>query len=205
MNFSLYWSHADAISKTLYFVLLALSIATWTIFALRYMGTQKLKAEVKYSLSNAIQSIQHKLNALPLVERKSVAEQALLRQIGAEKAKAEKGVAVLGSTASIAPFIGLFGTVWGIFHALVAVGKSGQAGLAQVATPVGEALIMTGLGLAVAIPAVLAYNICTRLNRNLNHEMQEYAHQLLIDVMLQQSSEKKTESVKQTQTVGSQA
>lgn len=205
MNFSLYWSHADAISKTLYFVLLALSIATWTIFALRYMGTQKLKAEVKHSLSNAIQSIQHKLNALPLVERKSVAEQALLRQIGAEKAKAEKGVAILGSTASIAPFIGLFGTVWGIFHALVAVGKSGQAGLAQVATPVGEALIMTGLGLAVAIPAVLAYNICTRLNRNLNHEMQEYAHQLLIDVMLQQSSEKKTESVKQTQTVGSQA
>lgn len=205
MNFSLYWSHADAISKTLYFVLLALSIATWTIFALRYMGTQKLKAEIKQSLAQAIQNIQHKLNALPLVERKAVAEQALLRQIGAEKAKAEKGIAILGTTASIAPFIGLFGTVWGIFHALVAVGQSGQAGLAQVATPVGEALIMTGLGLAVAIPAVLAYNICTRLNRGLNSEMQEYAHQLLIDVMLQQSSEKKTESVKQSQTVGSQA
>jgi biopolymer transport protein ExbB len=63
--------------------------------------------------------------------------------------------------------VGLFGTVWGIFHALVAVGKSGQAGLAQVATPVGEALIMTGLGLAVAIPAVLAYNICVRANRGL--------------------------------------
>lgn len=62
------------------------------------------------------------------------------------------------------------GTVWEFLHALVAVGKSGQAGLAQVATPVGEALIMTGLGLAVAIPAVLAYNICVRFNRGLAHD-----------------------------------
>lgn len=205
MNFSIYWAHADAISKTLYFVLLAFSIATWTIFVLRYMGTKKLKAEAKERLNQAIHAIQHKLNTLPLTERKAVAEQALLRQIGNEKAKAEKGIAVLGTTASIAPFVGLFGTVWGIFHALVAVGKSGQAGLAQVATPVGEALIMTGLGLAVAIPAVLAYNICTRQNRGLSNEMQEYAHQLLIDVMLQQTTEKKTETVKQAQTVGSQA
>lgn len=204
MNFSIYWAHADVISRTLYFVLLALSIATWTIFVLRYMGTKKLKTEVKNTLNQAISSIQHKLNVLTLTDRKAVAEQVLLRQIGTEKAKAEKGVSVLGTTASIAPFVGLFGTVWGIFHALVAVGESGQAGLAQVATPVGEALIMTGLGLAVAIPAVLAYNICTRQNRSLAIEMQEYAHQLLIDVMLQQPIEKKVE-VKQTQAVGSQA
>ena len=82
----------------------------------------------------------------------------------------------------------MFGALWGIFHALVAVGKSGQAGLAQVATPVGEALIMTGLGLAVAIPAVLAYNICVRFNRTLANELQDQAHGLLIDTMLQQDS-----------------
>ena len=139
--------------------------------------------------------------------RKTVAEQALLRQISAEKANAEKGVSVLGTIASLAPFVGLFGTVWGIFHALVAVGKSGQAGLAQVATPVGEALIMTGLGLAVAIPAVLAYNICARVNRTLAHELQDQAHGLLIDAMLQQDSAPAAVESKATQQglVGGQA
>ena len=154
MNFSVYWQHADAISKTLYFVLLAMSIATWTIFVLRLMGTRQLKQVAQTQLTQAVSKLKAKLAPLSFDQRKAVAEQALLRQISTEKASAEKGVSVLGTIASLAPFVGLFGTVWGIFHALVAVGKSGQAGLAQVATPVGEALIMTGLGLAVAIPAV---------------------------------------------------
>src|SRR5690606_15556924 len=147
MNFSVYWQHADAVSKTLYFVLLAMSITTWTIFVLRLMGTRQLKQVAYAQLSKALDQLKTKLAPLGFEQRKAVAEQALLRQISAEKANAEKGVSVLGTIASISPFIGLFGTVWGIFHALVAVGKSGQAGLAQVATPVGEALIMTGLGL----------------------------------------------------------
>ena len=188
MNFSVYWQHADAVSKTLYFILLAMSIATWTIFVLRIMGTRQLKQQAYAQLSQALAKLKSKFAVLNFEQRKAVAEQALLRQISAEKANAEKGVSVLGTIASLAPFVGLFGTVWGIFHALVAVGKSGQAGLAQVATPVGEALIMTGLGLAVAIPAVLAYNICARVNRTLAHELQDQAHGLLIDTMLQQDS-----------------
>ena len=188
MNFSVYWQHADAISKTLYFVLLAMSIATWTVFILRLLGTRQLKQIAQTQLAQALGALKAKLAPLSFDQRKAVAEQALLRQISAEKASAEKGVSVLGTIASLAPFVGLFGTVWGIFHALVAVGKSGQAGLAQVATPVGEALIMTGLGLAVAIPAVLAYNICVRFNRTLANELQDQAHGLLIDTMLQQDS-----------------
>ena len=188
MNFSVYWQHADAVSKTLYFVLLIMSIATWTVFVLRLMGTRQLKLQAKAQLSQAIGKLKAKLVPLSFDQRKAVAEQALLRQISLEKSSAENGVSVLGTIASIAPFVGLFGTVWGIFHALVAVGKSGQAGLAQVATPVGEALIMTGLGLAVAIPAVLAYNICVRFNRTLSNELQDHAHGLLIDTMLQQDS-----------------
>jgi len=154
-----------------------------------------------------LEQLKTKLAPLGFEQRKAVAEQALLRQISAEKANAEKGVSVLGTIASISPFVGLFGTVWGIFHALVAVGKSGQAGLAQVATPVGEALIMTGLGLAVAIPAVLAYNICVRANRGLAHELQDQAHGLLIDTMLQQEStaKKSDEKVTQQSFVGGQA
>lgn len=207
MNFSVYWQHADAISKTLYFVLLAMSIATWTIFILRLMGTRQLKQVAQAQLAKALSQLQNKLAPLGFEQRKAVAEQALLRQISVEKASAEKGVPVLGTIASLAPFVGLFGTVWGIFHALVAVGKSGQAGLAQVATPVGEALIMTGLGLAVAIPAVVAYNICVRVNRTLAHELQDQAHGLLIDTMLQQESataQVKTEQV-QKGLVGGQA
>jgi len=195
MNFSVYWQHADAVSKTLYFVLLAMSIATWTVFILRILGTRQLKQVAKEQLTKAVNVLKAKLTPLAFDQRKAVAEQALLRQISVEKANAEKGVSVLGTIASLAPFVGLFGTVWGIFHALVAVGKSGQAGLAQVATPVGEALIMTGLGLAVAIPAVLAYNICVRFNRTLSNELQDQAHALLIDTMLQQdSSAQKVES-----------
>ena len=207
MNFSVYWQHADAVSKTLYFILLAMSIATWTIFVLRIMGTRQLKQQAYAQLSQALAKLKSKFAVLNFEQRKAVAEQALLRQISAEKANAEKGVSVLGTIASLAPFVGLFGTVWGIFHALVAVGKSGQAGLAQVATPVGEALIMTGLGLAVAIPAVLAYNICARVNRTLAHEPQDQAHGLLIDTMLQQDSAPAAVESKATQQglVGGQA
>lgn len=206
MNFSVYWQHADAVSKTLYFILLAMSIATWTIFILRLLGTRQLKQQAYSQLVQALAQLKSKLQPLTFEQRKAVAEQALLRQISAEKSQAEKGVSVLGTIASLAPFVGLFGTVWGIFHALVAVGTSGQAGLAQVATPVGEALIMTGLGLSVAIPAVLAYNICVRFNRALAHDLQDQAHSLLIDTMLQQETPAKTETkATQQSLVGGQA
>lgn len=207
MNFSVYWQHADAVSKTLYFILLAMSIATWTIFVLRIMGTRQLKQQAYAQLSQALAKLKSKFAVLNFEQRKAVAEQALLRQISAEKANAEKGVSVLGTIASLAPFVGFVRYSMGIFHALVAVGKSGQAGLAQVATPVGEALIMTGLGLAVAIPAVLAYNICARVNRTLAHELQDQAHGLLIDTMLQQDSAPAAVESKATQQglVGGQA
>ena len=77
----------------------------------------------------------------------------------------ERGLTLLATVGATAPFVGLFGTVWGVYHALVAIGMSGAGTLDKVAGPVGEALIMTGLGLAVAIPAVVAYNAFTRANR----------------------------------------
>ncbi len=207
MNFSVYWQHADAVSKTLYFVVIGNVDCDMDHFVLRLMGTRQLKQIAYAQLSKALGQLKNKMTPLAFEQRKAVAEQALLRQIALEKGNAEKGVSVLGTIASISPFVGLFGTVWGIFHALVAVGKSGQAGLAQVATPVGEALIMTGLGLAVAIPAVLAYNISVRVNRTLSNELQDHAHSLLIDTMLQQdSSAKKADAkVAQDSLVGGQA
>ena len=184
MNFSIYWQHADAISKTLYFVLLAMSIATWCIFILRVMATRQAKNTAVRALTQSVDDLKGRFSVLSIEQRKVVAEQALLQQMARSRVDIERGLPVLGTIASIAPFVGLFGTVWGIFHALVAIGNSGQAGLAQVAAPVGESLIMTGLGLAVAIPAVLAYNICTRMNRVLTHELHDKAHSVLIENLL---------------------
>jgi biopolymer transport protein ExbB len=105
---------------------------------------------------------------------------ALERSIASEEYGLEKGLSVLASVGSTAPFVGLFGTVWGIYHALLSIGFSGQAGLDRVAGPVGEALIMTACGLAVAIPAVLAYNAFVRANRNLIGQMESHAHRVFV-------------------------
>jgi biopolymer transport protein ExbB len=90
----------------------------------------------------------------------------------------QSGLAILASVGSTAPFIGLFGTVWGIYHALISIGASGQATIDRVAGPVGEALIMTALGLAVAIPAVLGYNALVRGNKFVLGKLNSFAHDL---------------------------
>lgn len=103
---------------------------------------------------------------------------ALRRALTEETARLESGLTLLASVASAAPFVGLFGTVWGIYHALGAISTEGQASLDQVAGPVGEALIMTAFGLSVAIPAVLAYNAFQRGNRLLLVQLEGFAHEL---------------------------
>ena len=103
---------------------------------------------------------------------------ALRRVIDEDTARIEAGLTVLASVGSTAPFVGLFGTVWGVYHALVNIGMSGQGTLDKVAGPVGEALIMTAAGLAVAIPAVLAYNAFVRSNRVVLAQLDSFAHDL---------------------------
>jgi len=98
--------------------------------------------------------------------------------IDQEATRVEQGLTVIASAGSASPYIGLFGTVWGIYHALVNIGLSGQGTLDKVSGPVGEALIMTGVGLAVAIPAVLAYNAFTRHNRVWLSRLDAFAHDL---------------------------
>ncbi|EKT4482709.1 MotA/TolQ/ExbB proton channel family protein [Pseudomonas putida] len=93
-------------------------------------------------------------------------------------AKLQSGLAILASIGSTAPFVGLFGTVWGIYHALKVIGMSGDASLAKVAGPVGESLIMTAFGLFVAIPAVLGYNAIARHNKGAVHQLSRFAHDL---------------------------
>ena len=92
--------------------------------------------------------------------------------------KLQSGLAILASVGSTAPFVGLFGTVWGIYHALLSIGIAGQATIDKVAGPIGESLIMTALGMAVAIPAVLGYNALVRGNKGVLQKLNRFAHDL---------------------------
>ncbi|MCT8760085.1 MotA/TolQ/ExbB proton channel family protein [Glaesserella parasuis] len=94
--------------------------------------------------------------------------------------KYDGGLVALASIGAVAPFIGLFGTVWGIFNALMDISQQGQVSIATVSAPIGEALVATAMGLFVAIPAVLAYNLIARLNRNLSQDLDHYANELFI-------------------------
>lgn len=179
MDFMSYWQYSDMVTKSLFFVLLVLSLLSWVTGIVRVIQSRKMSEQVADDLSQQLQTKQSELAALDASGRRLVTEQALLQYIGRYRYNSERGLPILGTTAAIAPFIGLFGTVWGIFHALHNIGVSGQAGLGQVAAPVGEALIMTGLGIAVAIPAVVFYNLTVRINRRVMYQANDRAHELL--------------------------
>jgi biopolymer transport protein ExbB len=120
-------------------------------------------------------------NSLPLannIETENWLSSNLKAELDTVIADLQKGLAFLASTGATAPFIGLFGTVWGIYHALMTIGTSGSASIDQVAGPIGEALVMTGLGLAVAIPAVLGYNALTKSNKDLLLHLRRFSDDL---------------------------
>jgi biopolymer transport protein ExbB len=112
------------------------------------------------------------------LNRSEFIDRALRQAVARESARLEGGLTVLATVGSTAPFVGLLGTVWGIYHALIRIGASGDASMQAVAGPVGEALIMTAFGLGVAIPAVLAYNFFVRSNRVIYARFDEFAHDL---------------------------
>jgi biopolymer transport protein ExbB len=121
---------------------------------------------------------QHPILLADTLPASEVMVQALRGALNHVNSRLENGQTLLASIGSTAPFVGLFGTVWGIYHALMNIGSSGQLGLDQVSGPVGEALIMTALGLFVAIPAVLAYNAFNRQLRLVSAELDGFAHDL---------------------------
>jgi biopolymer transport protein ExbB len=151
--------------------------------AVRYMEDQpKWEPFSKIALECASAAAHHQRHEgsrlVEALNRSEFIDRALRQGVARESARLEGGLTWLATTGSTAPFVGLLGTVWGIYHALIAIGASGNAGIETVAGPVGEALIMTALGLGVAIPAVLAYNIFIRANRVTNAQFDEFAHDL---------------------------
>jgi len=149
----------------------------------KHIGEDHPEEPFSHLAWHAITALRHhqRHGANKLDDAGSTAEfltRAMRRVIDEDTARLESGLTVLASVGSTAPFVGLFGTVWGVYHALVSIGLSGQGTLDKVAGPVGEALIMTALGLAVAIPAVLAYNAFVRANRVVLAQLDSFAHDL---------------------------
>ena len=151
--------------------------------AIRHMEEQR-KSEPfsKVALDAALAAAHHQRHeGSRLVEslnRSEFVDRALRQGVTRESLKLEAGLTVLATVGATAPFVGLLGTVWGIYRALIRIGASGQADIGAVAGPVGEALIMTAIGLGVAIPAVLGYNFFVRLNRGVNNKLDTFAHDL---------------------------
>lgn len=147
------------------------------------ISTHGAREPFSHLASHAIHARNHhvKYGALKLEEKGSTSAfvtRIIRKVIDEETAKLENGLTVLASIGSTAPFVGLFGTVWGVYHALINIGMSQGVTVNRIAGPVGEALIMTGLGLAVAIPAVLGYNAFVRSNRVYLARLDAFAHDL---------------------------
>ena len=151
--------------------------------AIRYMEEQPASEPFSKIALDAAQAAAHhqRHDGSRLAEslnRSEFVDRALRQAVTRESSRLENGLTVLATTGSTAPFVGLLGTVWGIYGALIKIGASGDASISAVAGPVGEALIMTAIGLFVAIPAVLAYNFFVRLNRVTNNQFDTFAHDL---------------------------
>ncbi|WP_047532813.1 MotA/TolQ/ExbB proton channel family protein [Methylotenera sp. N17] len=189
-------------------LMLVMSVASWYLMVTKYVQYVRMKSAIQRYIAQfwAAPNLQTALNiedahsaAYALAHHAATASQhhhthvqtsanacsheefvarSMRRDIAATSSQLESGLSVLASVGSVAPFVGLFGTVWGIYHALAAISASGQATLDKVAGPVGEALIMTAIGLAVAIPAVLAYNAFVKANRTILGQLDTFAQDL---------------------------
>lgn len=211
MNLGLVFQQGDPVLILVFLLLVAMSIATWSIIIWRTLRLVKVKkanrieAEKFWNATSIDEARQHaNSNDSPLaqmisesIDCKNTFQQRtkqgnlsgqisfdayMVRHIRNAMTKAlrpfESGLTTLASIGATAPFIGLFGTVWGIYHALINISESGQMSIAAVAGPIGEALVATAAGLFVAIPAVLAYNALVRSNKTLSHELDSFAHDL---------------------------
>lgn len=202
------WSQGDVVTKAVALLLTTMSMASWYVIVTKAMqlwryrtpahaaghafweagnvaaGVTLLGRDNPFAaLASAGQSAvdHHTTHQGQLQDRLPVSEWVTLslrQAIDEASASLQSGMAVLASVGSTAPFVGLFGTVWGIYHALVSIGSSGQASIDKVAGPVGEALIMTALGLAVAIPATFGYNALLRGNKSIIARLNKFGFEL---------------------------
>jgi biopolymer transport protein ExbB len=182
-------SNADAVIWLTAIVLLVMSVISWTLIIAKGRASQRLRKQIaadaerfwQAPMAHAAAEMQRAGQAASLDGQSDWEDRVTRRLRSALHActgRLETGLVTLASIGATSPFVGLFGTVWSIYQALISISGSGQIMIEQVAGPVGEALIMTAFGLAVAIPAVLAYNALTRSNRITLAELDAFANDL---------------------------
>jgi biopolymer transport protein ExbB len=204
------WEQGDAVAHGTLIIMLIMSMGSWYVIFTKLVEQSKMLKSARASSEAFWKSASVKDGVKVLEEGSAsrfVAEQALKaddhhegtmvetidrhtwvsmnidRAVGSVQSRLQGGLAILATVGSTAPFVGLFGTVWGIYNALVKIGISGQASIDKVAGPVGEALIMTAIGLAVAVPAVMGYNWLIRRNKAIMDATRAFAadlHSVLI-------------------------
>lgn len=204
--FTALWAQSDAVGRAVALLLLAMSVSAWALILWKTWLLRRARRGLQRAVPafwaaanvsdgrSALLSFDTEALLLPLLDaataethadtldaagrRESRLTRRLRDALHAVLAKLQFGQVLLASVGATAPFVGLFGTVWGIYHALAGISATGQIAIEKISGPVGEALIMTAAGLAVAIPAVLAYNVFGKLVAGCEAELEGFAHDL---------------------------
>jgi biopolymer transport protein ExbB len=199
------WKGGDFVTKGTLFIMVVMSMGSWYILITKIIDQFKLSGQAsearskfwkaasvqagasslkegspfRFIADSGIKATEHHEGALlEQIDLNTWVSMSIQRAVDKVQSRLQDGLAFLATVGSTAPFVGLFGTVWGIYHALTAIGMSGQASIDKVAGPVGEALIMTAIGLAVAVPAVLGYNFLVRRNKSSMEEVRAFSADL---------------------------
>lgn len=205
------WLQGDAVARITILLLAIMSLLSWYIIIAKLLEQRRLEAQAETAadILASSESLQKRIDALPLsspfrfvvvsavaaarrhdsvsgqVDLNDWLGQDIVRSVTSLHMRSQQGLSALATVGSTAPFVGLFGTVWGIYNALVTIGASGQASIDKVAGPVGEALIMTALGIAVAVPAVLGYNWLVRRSRVAQHTARGFGSELHTQLLVE--------------------
>ncbi|MDO8699180.1 MAG: MotA/TolQ/ExbB proton channel family protein [Rhodoferax sp.] len=198
------WLQGDIVAKATLLILVFMSMGSWYVMVIKWWEQRALAQQAEFALANfwnagsvrqgadalqadspfryvaekGLESATRHAGLLAVVDFNTWLTMNIQRAVTTLQSRLQEGLAVLATVGSTAPFVGLFGTVWGIYNALVKIGVSGQASIDKVAGPVGEALIMTAIGLAVAVPAVLGYNWLVRRNKALLEQIGAFGSDL---------------------------
>ena len=209
------WAQGDVVAKGTLLILVLMSMGSWYVIITKFVEQSKAAkfateakdnfwaasslrqgadglaedSPFRFIAEKGLESANKHTGLLGAVDFNTWTTQSIQRAIGNVQSRLQDGLAVLATVGSTSPFVGLFGTVWGIYNALVKIGMSGQASIDKVAGPVGESLIMTAIGLAVAVPAVLGYNWLVRRNKAVMEDVNAFGSDLH-SVLLASSNKK---------------
>lgn len=198
------WGQGDLVARATLLILVLMSMASWYVIVTKFIEQSRVQTQARavgddFWSGTSIRQSAEKLDSvspyrfiadrglesaskheglLGTIDFNTWVTMSIQRAMSNVQSRLQEGLAILATVGSTAPFVGLFGTVWGIYNALVSIGLSGQASIDKVAGPVGESLIMTAIGLAVAVPAVLGYNWLVRRNKIAMEGIQAFGNDL---------------------------